>query len=189
MSRWPHFRRKTSIFPWRGDCPTASHEVAMRLTAPGQLTIGGLVVERAVPMQWPILLLLGSGVALALPRPFRRGAAHRRAHRAAAAASRRRALAGIAADPRLATAAPGVAPATALLSAASILPRHGELAPLVAGSRETGWDADTDTGCLDRRRNADHHGVRGTRRFHRRHAPAGRAGRRQMFRRRCGGGC
>jgi hypothetical protein len=36
----------------------------MRLTAPGQLTIGGLVVERAVPMQWPVLLLLGSGVLL-----------------------------------------------------------------------------------------------------------------------------
>jgi hypothetical protein len=36
----------------------------MRLTAPGQLTVGGLVVERAVPMQWPILLLLLSGVVL-----------------------------------------------------------------------------------------------------------------------------
>ncbi|MBW3632991.1 MAG: beta-galactosidase [Chloroflexi bacterium] len=44
--------------------PDGVHEVAMRLTAPGQLTIGGLVVERAVPMQWPILLLLGSGALL-----------------------------------------------------------------------------------------------------------------------------
>ena len=41
-----------------------SHEVAMQLSAPGQLTIGGLVVERAVPMQWPILLLIGSGILL-----------------------------------------------------------------------------------------------------------------------------
>jgi hypothetical protein len=40
------------------------HEVTMRLSAPGQLTIGGLVVERAVPMQWPILLLIGSGTLL-----------------------------------------------------------------------------------------------------------------------------
>ena len=36
----------------------------MRLTAPGQLTVGGLVVERTVPLQWPILLLLGSGALL-----------------------------------------------------------------------------------------------------------------------------
>jgi hypothetical protein len=40
------------------------HEITMRLTAPGQLTVGGLVVERAVPMLWPILLLLGSGTLL-----------------------------------------------------------------------------------------------------------------------------
>ena len=44
--------------------PDGVHEVAMRLTAPGQLTVGGLVVERAVPMQWPILLLLLGGVVL-----------------------------------------------------------------------------------------------------------------------------
>ena len=44
--------------------PDGVHDVAMRLTAPGQLTVGGLVVERAVPMQWPILLLLLSGVVL-----------------------------------------------------------------------------------------------------------------------------
>lgn len=44
--------------------PDGVHEVSMRLTEPGELTIGGLVVERAIPMQWPILLLLGSGVLL-----------------------------------------------------------------------------------------------------------------------------
>ena len=38
-----------------------THEVAMRLTAPGQLTIGGLVVERTIPLQWPVVILLGSG--------------------------------------------------------------------------------------------------------------------------------
>jgi hypothetical protein len=44
--------------------PDGPHEVAMRLTAPGQLTIGGLVVERTIPLQWPILLLLGSGALI-----------------------------------------------------------------------------------------------------------------------------
>ncbi len=44
--------------------PDGPHEVSMQLSEPGELTIGGLVVERAVPMQWPILLLIGSGVLL-----------------------------------------------------------------------------------------------------------------------------
>lgn len=43
---------------------SGTHEVAMRLTEPGELTIGGLVVQRTVPMQWPIQLLLLSGVAM-----------------------------------------------------------------------------------------------------------------------------
>ena len=43
---------------------TGTHEVAMRLTEPGELTIGGLVVQRTVPMQWPIQLLLLSGAAM-----------------------------------------------------------------------------------------------------------------------------
>jgi hypothetical protein len=44
--------------------PDGPHEVDIRLTAPGEFTLGGLVVERAVPMQWPIFLLLGSGLLL-----------------------------------------------------------------------------------------------------------------------------
>jgi hypothetical protein len=44
--------------------PDGVHEVSMRLTAPGELTVGGLIVERAVPMQWPIYLLLCSGILL-----------------------------------------------------------------------------------------------------------------------------
>ncbi|MFN8593091.1 MAG: hypothetical protein U0031_16670 [Thermomicrobiales bacterium] len=47
-----------------GRLPEGVHEVAMQLTAPGQLTVGGLIVERAIPLQWPILLLLGSGALL-----------------------------------------------------------------------------------------------------------------------------
>jgi hypothetical protein len=46
--------------------PDGLHEVAMRLTAPGQLTMGGLVVERAIPLQWPIVFLLGGGGLLLL---------------------------------------------------------------------------------------------------------------------------
>ena len=44
--------------------PDGLHEVAMQLTEPGQLTVGGLVVERTVPLQWPVLLLLASGALL-----------------------------------------------------------------------------------------------------------------------------
>jgi hypothetical protein len=44
--------------------PDGTHDVSLRLVTSGQFTIGGLVIERAVPMQWPILLLLGSGVLL-----------------------------------------------------------------------------------------------------------------------------
>ena len=58
------FQAEDVDIPLARRLPDGAHEVAMRLTAPGQLTVGGLVVERAVPMQWPILLLLLSGVAL-----------------------------------------------------------------------------------------------------------------------------
>ena len=58
------FQAEDVEIPLARRLPEGVHEVAMRLTAPGQLTIGGLVVERAVPMQWPVLLLLGSGVLL-----------------------------------------------------------------------------------------------------------------------------
>lgn len=44
--------------------PDAVHNASIRMTAPGEFTIGGLIIERAVPMQWPIYLLLGSGVLL-----------------------------------------------------------------------------------------------------------------------------
>jgi hypothetical protein len=44
--------------------PDDVHEVAMRLTEPGQLTVGGLVVERTIPLQWPVLVLLASSTLL-----------------------------------------------------------------------------------------------------------------------------
>lgn len=58
------FQAEDVDIPLARRLPDGVHEVAMRLTAPGELTVGGLVVERAVPMQWPILLLLLSGVVL-----------------------------------------------------------------------------------------------------------------------------
>jgi hypothetical protein len=58
------FQAEDVDIPLARRLPDGVHDVAMRLTAPGQLTVGGLVVERAVPMQWPILLLLLSGVVL-----------------------------------------------------------------------------------------------------------------------------
>lgn len=44
--------------------PDAVHELTIRLVEPGQFTIGGLVVERAVPLRWPIVLLVGAGAGL-----------------------------------------------------------------------------------------------------------------------------
>lgn len=52
------------------DVPLASrlrdgpHTVSLQLVSPGELTIGGLIVVRTIPMQWPIYLLLGSGILL-----------------------------------------------------------------------------------------------------------------------------
>ncbi len=58
------FQAEDVAIPLARRLPDGMHEIAMRLLAPGQLTVGGLVVERSVPMQWPILLLLGSGALL-----------------------------------------------------------------------------------------------------------------------------
>jgi hypothetical protein len=58
------FQAEDVDIPLARRLPDDVHEITIRLTAPGQLTVGGLVIERAVPMQWPILLLLGSGVFL-----------------------------------------------------------------------------------------------------------------------------
>ena len=41
-----------------------AHELVLGLGGPGELTIGGLVVQRAVPLRWPIVLLVGSGLGL-----------------------------------------------------------------------------------------------------------------------------
>ncbi len=41
------------------------HQLTMRLAEPGQFTIGGLVIERTIPLHWPIVLLLAAGFVLA----------------------------------------------------------------------------------------------------------------------------
>jgi hypothetical protein len=58
------FQAADTAIPLARRLADGPHEVSMQLSEPGELTIGGLVVERAVPMQWPILLLIGSGVLL-----------------------------------------------------------------------------------------------------------------------------
>ncbi|HEU0115460.1 MAG TPA: hypothetical protein VFQ80_12325, partial [Thermomicrobiales bacterium] len=40
------------------------HQLTMQLAEPGQFTIGGLVIERAIPLRWPIVLLLGAGFVM-----------------------------------------------------------------------------------------------------------------------------
>ncbi len=44
--------------------PDTVHELTIRLVEPGQFTIGGIVVERAVPLRWPIVMLIGAGAGL-----------------------------------------------------------------------------------------------------------------------------
>ena len=50
--------------PIAAGLPDAVHEFAVELTEPGQFTIGGLIVERRVPLRWPVVLLVGSGLGL-----------------------------------------------------------------------------------------------------------------------------
>jgi hypothetical protein len=58
------FQAQDVDIPLARRLPEGTHEVSMQLTSPGELTFGGLIVERTVPMQWPILLLLGGGALL-----------------------------------------------------------------------------------------------------------------------------
>jgi hypothetical protein len=58
------FQAEDVDIPLARRLPEGTHDVSVRLTEPGQLTIGGLVIERAIPMQWPIFLLLGGGLLL-----------------------------------------------------------------------------------------------------------------------------
>ncbi len=40
------------------------HTVVMELAEPGELTIGGLIIERSVPLRWTAMLLAGGGILL-----------------------------------------------------------------------------------------------------------------------------
>ncbi|HYO29287.1 MAG TPA: hypothetical protein VER37_01785, partial [Thermomicrobiales bacterium] len=50
--------------PLGQDLPEGVHELAVELVEPGQFTIGGLIVERTVPLRWPVMLLVGAGLGL-----------------------------------------------------------------------------------------------------------------------------
>ena len=41
-----------------------THELRLGLTGAGQLTVGGIVVRRDVPGMWPVVLVVGAGLAL-----------------------------------------------------------------------------------------------------------------------------
>jgi hypothetical protein len=46
------------------DLPDEPHTLMIQLAGPGQLTIGGLIIERLVPLRWSAMLLVGGGVLL-----------------------------------------------------------------------------------------------------------------------------
>ena len=51
-------------YPLANGLSDGPHELTISLAGPGQLSVGGLLVEREEPLLWPIVLLVGSGVAL-----------------------------------------------------------------------------------------------------------------------------
>lgn len=46
------------------DLADEAHTLTIQLAGPGQLTIGGLIIERLVPLRWSAMLLVGGGVLL-----------------------------------------------------------------------------------------------------------------------------
>jgi hypothetical protein len=50
--------------PLGSGLPNTIHQLAVELVGPGQFTIGGLIVERTIPLQWPVVLLVGAGLGL-----------------------------------------------------------------------------------------------------------------------------
>jgi hypothetical protein len=44
--------------------PEGPHTIVMELSAPGELTVGGLIIERSVPLRWTAILLVGGGILL-----------------------------------------------------------------------------------------------------------------------------
>jgi len=59
------FRAEDQELPVAAGLPLGRHELTLRLAGEGELTLGGLRVEREIPLRWPVALLVGAGGALA----------------------------------------------------------------------------------------------------------------------------
>lgn len=58
------FQAADITLPIANGLPDTRHEFSVELTSPGNFTIGGVLVERAIPLIWPVVMLVGAGVAL-----------------------------------------------------------------------------------------------------------------------------
>lgn len=66
---WSYFYQfQTNDFPQRlfSNLEEENHVVTISLAEPGQLTLGGMVVERQPPFIWPIVMITASGVLVLL---------------------------------------------------------------------------------------------------------------------------
>jgi hypothetical protein len=58
------FQAADITLPIASGLPDARHEFSVELASPGSFTIGGVLVERAIPLRWPIVMLTGAGAGL-----------------------------------------------------------------------------------------------------------------------------
>lgn len=63
-----YYQYQTNDFPQRlfSNLEDEAHVVTITLAEPGQLTLGGMVVERQPPFIWPIMMITASGVLVLL---------------------------------------------------------------------------------------------------------------------------
>lgn len=63
-----YYQYQTNDFPQRlfSNLEEANHVVTITLKTPGQLTLGGMVVERQPPFIWPIIMITASGALVLL---------------------------------------------------------------------------------------------------------------------------
>ena len=63
-----YYQYQTNDFPQRlfANLEDEAHVVTITLAEPGQLTLGGMVVERQPPFIWPIMMITASGVLVLL---------------------------------------------------------------------------------------------------------------------------
>lgn len=63
-----YYQYQTNDFPQRlfTNLEEKNHVVTISLATPGQLTLGGMVVERQPPFVWPIMMITASGIVVLL---------------------------------------------------------------------------------------------------------------------------